>query len=495
MAKLIPLTDVSGGGSSPGSNSDSSSNSSGDQRRRDHSAPIHDYASKIYVRKITGWYQKIRSVSLAMLFAMYFGFAWIQVGGEPLIWFDLVGRKFHLFGAVFWPQDFFLLALALIISAFGLFWITTLFGRVWCGYTCPQTSWTFVFMWLEEFFEGSRNARIKRDKQAWSLEKLARKSAKHLSWGAVAGLTALTFVAYFYPIRELLADFTRFDVNGWALFWIGFFSVATYLNAGWLREKVCIYMCPYARFQSVMFNEHTRIIGYDALRGEPRGSRSRRKNNEAPGEVAQETNLGDCVDCQLCVQVCPTGIDIRDGLQYECIGCALCVDACDQVMGKLDMPKGLIRYASEKELETGKQTSIWDGRSIGYGAMMAVAMLAFTYVMVSRTPLEFGVERERGALYYETGMGQIENTYVLKILNKQQHPEQLRLRWNDAALSASGEQAWTLAPGEFRSIPLALSTPPEAITQSARKVEFTLVSVANNEVVAEAETSFMGPIQ
>lgn len=484
MAKLIPLSDKT----DESSNEEHLTSHGYKPKRVDIN--VVDHSSKIYVRKVTGLYQRIRTASLAALFGMFFGFVWIKVDGEPLIWFDLVERKFHLFTIVFWPQDFFLLALALIISAFGLFWITTLLGRIWCGYTCPQTAWTFVFMWLEEFFEGSRNARIKRDSKAWDSEKVARKAGKHGSWLLIAVLTGLTFVGYFYPIRELIADLVTLDANLGAVFWIGFFTVATYLNAGWVREKVCLHMCPYARFQSVMFNPSTSIIGYDVARGEPRGAKSKRKKETAEPQAPK----GDCVDCKLCVQVCPTGIDIRDGLQYECIGCALCIDACDEVMTKLDMPKGLIRYASEKEFETGKKTSMWDARSIGYGAMMTAAVAAFCYVLVARTPVEFGIERERGALYFETGRGMIENNYVIKVLNKQPTAERLRLVWEDKTLSTSGETEWLFESGEQRVIPLSLITKPEQIESSTRSVEFTLVTVDGNEVRAEADTSFMGPV-
>lgn len=345
---------------------------------------LYESRKKIYVREISGYFQRIRRVTLSLLLLMYFSFCWITVDGRQLVLFDIQERKFHLFGATFWPQDFALLAMALIISAFGLFFVTSLFGRVWCGYSCPQTAWSLMFIWLEERFEGSRLQRIKLDKAPLGMNKLLRKTGKHSSWLLISLATAVTFVGYFYPIRELMPDlFTGSISSGWAIFWICFFTLATYANAGWLREQVCIYMCPYARFQSVMFNKNTQIVGYDQSRGEPRGNRSRISAKKAePVNLqparSQDKQLGDCVDCQMCVQVCPTGIDIRDGLQYECIGCALCIDACDSIMEKMDYAPGLIRYASETEFEKGRPEKKFDARAKGYALVLALSLVCFS---------------------------------------------------------------------------------------------------------------------
>ena len=261
--------------------------------------------------------------------------------------FDLPARKFHILYMTFWPQDFPLLAWLLIIAAFTLFTVTVSAGRVWCGYTCPQTVWTSIYMWIEQRVEGSRNQRIKLDKAPWSAGKLAKKITKHGMWLGVGFLTGLTFVGYIYPIRDLVYDILTLQVGAWGAAWTVFFTLATYINAGWMREQLCIYVCPYARFQSVMFDQDTLTVAYDATRGEPRGARRRDADRDAG-------DLGDCISCQLCVQVCPTGIDIRDGLQYQCIGCALCIDACDSVMDKMGYEPGLIRYASERELAGDK---------------------------------------------------------------------------------------------------------------------------------------------
>ena len=446
------------------------------------------YASreKIYTRKISGFFQRIRKASLSLMLGMYFALAWINIEGKQLILFDLAERKFYLFGAVFWPQDFTLLAFALIICAFGLFFITSLYGRVWCGYSCPQTVWSFMFMWLEEFFEGSRNKRIKLDEAEWDSNKVIKKSAKHLSWIVLAFATAFTFVGYFYPIRELFVDlFTLSIVSGWAMFWIFFFTAATYINAGWLREQVCIYMCPYARFQSVMFNENTMIVGYDKVRGEPRGKQSRTASSE---------NQGSCVDCSLCVQVCPTGIDIRDGLQYECIGCALCIDACDGVMTKMNYPTGLIRYASEKELERGEGVRTLDKRTIGYGVIMLVVIGVFLTLLMSRPLAELSALRDRGALYYENGMGMIENNYTLKLVNKLENPVTYSLSVDGDIPMVLSVDRVSVGPGELQEIPVTVEVKPEAIKEVKNEITFRISSQMDSSLQAEASSKFLGPV-
>lgn len=460
---------------------------------RDHqqsgtSQTVELYASrkKIYVKKIKGFFQRIRRVSLWALMLAYFSVCWISINGQQLVHFDLPERKFHLFGITFWPQDFVLLALALIISAFGLFFITTLFGRVWCGYTCPQSAWTFIFMWIEDKVEGSRNQRMKLDKAPNSREKLLKKGTKHLLWLAVAFLTGLTFVGYFYPIRELVPDLLSFAlVDGWAYFWIAFFTIATYLNAGWMREQVCLYMCPYARFQSVMFDPDTLIVSYDKRRGEPRGSRKRNADY-------QEMGLGDCVDCGMCVQVCPTGIDIRDGLQYECIGCALCIDACDSIMEKMQYPKGLISYTTEKELG-GKQSSIFRPKALAYAAILVIMCGAFAAAIFSRVPLELDVIKDRGALFQLTGMGMIENSYTLKILNMSDRTQNFEIAVSGLeGLRITTPTQVLIESGEVYSLPTAVEIAPTAMETSRYDIEFEVRSLEDAELRATSESRFLG---
>jgi cytochrome c oxidase accessory protein FixG len=389
----------------------------------------------------------------------------------------------------FWPQDFVLLSSILIICAFGLFTITNLAGRVWCGYTCPQSAWSFIFMWIEERSEGSRNARMKLDKEPMSATKFRKKAIKHIGC-IVAAWTGITFVGYFTPIRELVPDFFTLNINGWALFWIAFFTLATYINAGWMREQVCIYMCPYARFQSVMYDNDTLAVSYDYNRGEPRGKRSKKVEHQA-----EQAKLGDCVDCSLCVQVCPVGIDIRDGLQYQCIGCALCIDACDSIMEKLDKPKGLIRYTTENNLE-GKKTHIMRPRLFGYAAVLLTMMGALTYNIATRTPFQLDIERDRGQLYQLTANDTVRNSYTLKMINMAQAPHTYVLKMEGLEhYKMDGLTEYTLRVNELKEVIIDLEIDPEKakLPSSKTDIEFVVYDKDTGEEIAREESRFIAP--
>jgi cytochrome c oxidase accessory protein FixG len=445
---------------------------------------------KIYVRAISGVFQKIRSWSLWALMLGYFGTAWLNWGDRQAILFDLPERKFHILGMTFWPQDFVLLSSILIICAFGLFTITNLAGRIWCGYTCPQSAWSFIFMWIEERAEGTRNARIKLDKEPMSATKFRKKAIKHIGWIVVAVWTGVTFVGYFTPIRELVPDFFTLNINGWALFWILFFGIATYINAGWMREQVCIYMCPYARFQSVMYDNDTLAVSYDYNRGEPRGKRSKKAENQE-----EQAKLGDCVDCSLCVQVCPVGIDIRDGLQYQCIGCALCIDACDSIMEKLDKPKGLIRYTTENNLE-GKKTHIMRPRLFGYAAVLLTMMGALTYTIATRTPFQLDIERDRGQLYQLTANDTVRNSYTLKMINMSQEPHIYVLKMEGLEhYKMDGLTEYTLRVNELKEVIVDLEIDPEKakLPSSKTDIEFVVYDKDTGEEIAREESRFIAP--
>lgn len=448
---------------------------------------LYQKREKIYTRKIEGFFQRVRIFTGWPLLLGYYCVPWISINGRQAVLFDLPEREFHIFGLTFWPQDFPLLAFVLMIAAFALFAVTVVAGRIWCGYTCPQTVWTSIFMWVEQKFEGTRNQRIKLDKQPWSAAKLLRKGGKHGIWLFIAFMTGMTFVGYFYPIRELVFELVTATSGKWQYLWTLFFMLATYINAGWMREQVCKYMCPYARFQSVMFDHDTLIVSYDAARGEPRGSRKRSADPRATG-------LGDCIDCELCVQVCPTGIDIRDGLQYECIGCALCIDACNSVMRKMEYEPGLIRYTSERELDGGK-THWLRPRILGYAAILLIMTSVFTYNVVSRIPLELSVMRDRNNLYIETGDGGIENMYRLHIVNMDTKPHvfDLSIRGIEGA-EIRGITEYPMAGNEDRELALRVYVGPDALSAPSADIIFEVSARDMPSLRAARESRFLKPL-
>lgn len=455
--------------------------------------PIHPKKVKakssdnlIHTRSFTGVFRTLRVGGAGLLFLAFFGTVWLNWGGRQAVLWDLSESKFHIFGATFWPQDFILLSALLIICAFGLFAITVFAGRVWCGYTCPQSSFTWLFMWCEKVTEGERNQRIKLQAAPWSLNKLARRSAKHTLWLGISVLTGLTFVGYFTPIRPLAAELLTWQMGGVSLFWVLFFTGATYINAGWLREAVCMHMCPYARFQSVMFDKDTLTISYDAARGEHRGPR---KRDVPPAQVG----LGDCIDCQLCVQVCPTGIDIRDGLQMECIGCAACIDACDSIMDKMGYARGLVSYTSEHQLQGGK-THLLRPRLIGYSAVLVVMLAALVVALIERPMVSLDVTKDRG-MFRENSLGLIENIYSLKVINKTQQRQEYRLELVDAeGFQLQGKTQVSLAAGEIADIPVSVALLADTPASSSQTLRFKVTDVDEPWIYTAADSRFVAPL-
>ncbi|UVL85929.1 cytochrome c oxidase accessory protein CcoG [Pseudomonas sp. B21-028] len=440
----------------------------------------------IHTRSFSGVFRTLRMSGAGVLFLLFFGTVWLNWGGRQAVLWDLAESKFHIFGATFWPQDFILLSALLIIAAFGLFAITVFAGRVWCGYTCPQSSWTWIFMWCEKIIEGDRNQRIKLHAAPWSLDKLLRRSAKHTLWLAISLLTGLTFVGYFTPIRPLAEELLTLQMAGVSLFWVLFFTGATYLNAGWLREAVCMHMCPYARFQSVMFDKDTLTISYDAARGEVRGPRKREANPASLG-------LGDCIDCQMCVQVCPTGIDIRDGLQMECIGCAACIDACDSIMDKMGYARGLVKYTSERQLQGGK-THLLRPRLIGYTAVLLVMIGALVVALVERPMVSLDVSKDRG-LFRENSQGLIENIYSLKIINKTQQRQGYQLSLvNGDDFVLQGKTRLSLAPGEIVDVPVSVAMLSERPRSGSQELTFKVADSDEPNIHSEAKSRFVAPM-
>lgn len=445
---------------------------------------LYQKREKIYTRSIEGFFQRLRLFTGWPLLVGYFFLPWTQWHGHQTVLFDLPARKFYIFDMVFWPQDLIMLAWMLIIAAFGLFLFTSLFGRVWCGYSCPQTVWTSIFMWMEQKAEGSRNQRIKLDQAPWSAHKILKKFVKHSMWSGFAFMTGFTFVGYFTPITDLTFEFFSGSADSQAYIWIGIFSFLTYLNAGWMREQVCLYMCPYARFQSAMFDRDTLIVTYDKNRGEPRGSR-RVNDSEKPA------GLGDCIDCQLCVQVCPTGIDIRNGLQYECINCALCVDACNSVMKKVGYAPNLISYSTENRME-GKPVKLLRLRTVGYGTVMLVMCSLLLGALVFRETTDLKVLRERNVLYQQND-GRIENIYTLKLGNRDNtgHRYTINTDLPDSTLHAPAEIS--VDSGEMMSIPVRVSVPEKNWGGRNLDMNFSVCLVDESTHCVHHESRFTGP--
>jgi cytochrome c oxidase accessory protein FixG len=442
--------------------------------------------AKVYPREVSGRFSRLRTLSVWVLLGIFYVLPWLQWQGRQAVLFDLPARKFYILGLVFWPQDFIFLTWLLIIAALALFFFTAIGGRLWCGYACPQTVWTETFLWMERLAEGDRGARLKLDKAPWSARKLARKSLKQFLWVAFALWTGFTFVGFFTPIRTLAGEVLALSPGPWETFWILFYGFATYGNAGYLREQVCKYMCPYARFQSAMFDRDTLVITYDEGRGEPRGARRRGTDARAQGK-------GDCIDCTLCVQVCPTGIDIRKGLQIECIACAACIDVCDDVMDKMGSPRGLIRYTTTHALEH-KPTRILRPRTLIYGSILGLLMLGFVVAVALRSPVSLDVIRDRNALYKLTDDGNVDNVYTIRILNKSEHPQRFVLEARGASpLTLIGRQTEYLVPsGSVYSLPLRVRRAAYE-PLGAETIVFTLRSLDDAGVKTETEARFLAP--
>ena len=448
---------------------------------------IYKKREKIYPREVHGVFAMLRVAAVFTLLGLYYVVPWLSWDGHQLVLFDLPARKFYILGLTFWPQDFFYLALLLVVAAFSLFFFTALAGRLWCGYACPQTVWTEVFLWIERRIEGDRPKQMKLDKAPWNLHKLRIKGTKHLVWLLFSLWTGFTFVGYFTPIQELTVKFVSFETGPWETFWILFYGFATYGNAGWMREQVCIYMCPYARFQSAMFDRNTLIVSYDDQRGEPRGSRKRDEDFKAKG-------LGSCIDCTLCKQVCPTGIDIRDGLQYQCIGCAACIDVCDQVMDKMGYPKGLIRYTTENAID-GKPTRILRPRIFIYATIMLLVTSALVYGLLTRLPLELDIIRDRNALYRETVDGLTENVYTLKLVNMEDvsHRYQLSVDGLEGMKLIARETVIEVPGGSVATFPVQVQVDPVNLEKSSTEINFTVTALDKPSLTQTQTARFLGP--
>lgn len=449
---------------------------------------LYKAQEKIYPRSIFGYFAKWRWVMIWLTQLFFYGIPWLEWGQRQALLFDIPAKRFYIFQLVLYPQDLIYLTAILIISALSLFLFTAIAGRLWCGYTCPQTVYTEIFLWIERKIEGDRAKRMKLDAAKMSSEKLIRKFFKHFVWIAFAAWTGFTFVGYFTPIRELGTDLMQLNLGSWATFWVIFYGFATYGNAGFMREQVCKYMCPYARFQSAMFDDDTLIVTYDEERGEPRGAGSRK--NEAKTE-----SLGSCIDCSLCVQVCPTGIDIRDGLQYECIGCGLCADVCDSVMDRVGDERGLIKYTTQNALDNHWTRNemfkrILRPRVLVYSTILGLLIVGLLTSLWFRMPFKVDVVRDRSVLARLVDGGMLENVYRLQIMNASEDQHQYRLKVNgleNAKVGFEGSEnaIITVEPAEARWVVVDVEVPDGSIATGKHKIQFEIEEIESKKVLIE----------
>jgi cytochrome c oxidase accessory protein FixG len=447
---------------------------------------------KLYVRAVSGIFSSWRWALVWLTQIIFYGLPWLQWNDRQAVLFHLVERKFYIFGWVFWPQDVLFLAILLIICAYALFFFTAIAGRLWCGYACPQTVYTEIFMWIERKIEGGHLQRQKLDQGPMTARRMGLRAAKFAAWGVVALWTGFTFVAYFSPLDELLRAVTDFSFGPWELFWILFYGAFTYLFAGVMREQVCIYMCPYARFQGVMFDPDTLVVTYDEERGEPRGARRK-------GIEPRTIGKGDCIDCTLCVQVCPTGIDIRNGLQYECIGCGACIDACDDVMDKMNYPRGLIRYSTENAVKKhwGRKDilgHVTRPRTLMYGGVLALLCIGFVWGLATREPLRVDVLRDRAALAREVEGGMIENVYNLQVMNMSEQARSFGFEVSGLpGVKMDGQGAVEVAPASTQTVTLRVLVPYDAGRPGANPIFFDVRSEDDPSLSVREESTFLFP--
>ena len=471
--KVIPIAVMAGEPSQPAP-------ASGDGE----TMSIYQAQKKIYPRSVTGLFSKWRWAMVFITQFVFYGLPWLEWGQRQAVLFDLEARRFYILGLVLYPQDFIYLSGILVISALSLFLFTAVAGRQWCGYACPQTVYTEIFLWLEKITEGDRSARLRLDASPLSVNKFTRKASKQFLWIALSLWTGFTFVGYFTPIKELGISFMAASMGPWETFWVFFYGFATYGNAGYMREQVCKYMCPYARFQSAMFDKDTLIVTYDEARGEPRGSRSKKADPKA-------LNLGSCIDCTLCVQVCPTGIDIREGLQYECISCAACIDVCDTVMDKMNYPRGLIRYSTQNAVAQGWGRSellrkVFRPRVLVYSAILLAVTVALFTSLALRSPFKVDVDRDRASLARIVSGGKIENVYRLQVMNATENTQNYRIAATGLpGLILTSEGTFSVDATGSRWVPVTLQLPYEAATPGSHEIHFEVESINSPGRVTE----------
>lgn len=435
---------------------------------------LYQGAKRIHPKMAKGRFANIRIFMIIATQLFFYGIPWLTWGDRQAVWFDIAGRHFYIFGLVLEPADLLYLTGLLIVSAFGLFWWTTVAGRLWCGYSCPQTVYTEIMLWIDHLVEGDRNKRLKLDKEPWNARKIRIKAIKYALIFVVAAWTGITFSGWFTPIREFVPAIFNGTAGHVALGTAAFYGFVTWLFGHIMREQVCLHMCPYARFQSAMFDHDTLVISYDAERGEPRGARKKNVKKE-------ETNLGDCVNCMACVQVCPTGIDIRDGLQYQCIGCAACIDACDEIMDKMGYSRGLIRYTTEAVLkheykDEDIKRHLLRPKVVGYGGVLLAAVIGLLVGIMTRQTMQIDVIKDRGVMVRENKEGMLENAYNLSISNASEKVQIVTASvagFDDIKLTGLPEEGVRINGGEIVTVPVQVATQPEYADKGSHPIVFT----------------------
>ena len=460
---------------------------------------------KVFPKKVSGTIRRAKWAVLVVLLGIYYIAPWIRWDRGPgapdqAFLIDMPNRRGYFLWIEIWPQEVYYLAGLLLIGAFGLFLATALLGRVWCGFTCPQTVWTDLFIWIERLVEGDRGARVRLDKGPWTVEKISKRTLKHGLWLLVSVLTGGAWIMYFNDAPTLVQEMIHLEVAPSVLFFIGLFTATTYLLAGFAREQVCTYMCPWPRFQSAMFDEDSLIVTYEAWRGEPRGAFRK-------GQSWDER--GDCVACNQCIAVCPTGIDIRDGNQLECIGCGLCIDACNEVMGRIGRPGELITYDSinRQEARARGETARYRfvrPRTLMYLGLLLVVAAAILYGLVSRPTVDTNVLRDRNPLFVRLSDGAIRNGYTFKILNKKRAQVAYQLEIEglpDATMYVVGQHGegavviLLAAPDSVASYHIFVRVPPGQLKGEETDFAFRLTEVPTGKGtgVTTHKAIFRGP--
>jgi len=451
---------------------------------------LYEAQKKVYPRSISGYFHQWRWITIWITQIVFYGMPWLEWGNRQALLLDISTHRFYIFGLVLYPQDLVFLVVLLVIAALALFLFTAVAGRLWCGFSCPQSVYTEIFLWIERKIEGDRAARIKLDSKALSFEKIYKKWLKHAAWITFSMWTGFTFLGYFTPIREISDSILHFHLSPWETFWICFYGFATYGNAGFLREQVCKYMCPYARFQSAMFDKDTLIVTYDEERGEPRSGRSRKVD-------AKEAGLGDCIDCSLCVQVCPVGIDIRDGLQYECISCGLCVDACDSIMDKMNYPRGLVRFSTQNGVSHHWSKheiiqKILRPRVLIYTGLLVLLCVGFAVSLGMRTPFKVDVIRDRGVLSRLVEGGNVENVYRLQITNATEATQTYHISATGLdGLTIASQNEFTVNAADSRMVAIGLQIPDGSIKSGSHPINFEIKALGLNEAITEKSIFYM----